>query len=59
MSIFNSGVNPFKKTKVVPIFYTITNDYAKYAAASINSLMKHTNSQSLATTKYGDEKLCD
>ncbi len=43
MSIFNSGVNPFKKTKVVPIFYTITNDYAKYAAASINSLMKHTN----------------
>ena len=43
MSIFNSGVNPFKKTKVVPIFYTITDDYAKYAAASINSLMKHAN----------------
>lgn len=41
MSIFNSGVNPFKKTNVVPVFYTITNDYAKYAAASINSLMRH------------------
>ncbi|MBO7132014.1 glycosyltransferase family 8 protein [Candidatus Saccharibacteria bacterium] len=45
MSIFNSGVNPLKKfrTKVVPVFYTITNDYAKYAAASINSLMKNAN----------------
>lgn len=43
MSIFNTGINPFKKTKVVPIFYTITNDYAKYMAASINSLMKHAN----------------
>ena len=41
MSIFNSGFNPFKKTKVVPVFYTITNDYAKYMAASINSLKKH------------------
>lgn len=41
MSIFNTGMNPFKKTKVVPIFYTITDDYAKYAAPSINSLMKH------------------
>lgn len=43
MSIFNTGINPFKKTKVVPVFYTITDDYAKYAAASINSLMKHAN----------------
>lgn len=43
MSIFNAGVNPFKKTKVVPVFYTITNDYAKYAAASIHSLMKKSN----------------
>ena len=41
MSIFNTGMNPFKKTKVVPIFYTITDDYAKYAAASIHSLMQH------------------
>lgn len=45
MSIFNTGVNPFKKTKVVPVFLTITDDYAKYAAAAINSLMKHTNPQ--------------
>ncbi len=43
MSIFNTGMNPFKKTKVVPVFITITDDYAKYAAACINSLMKHTN----------------
>ena len=41
MSIFNTGMNPFKKTKVVPIFYTITDDYAKYAAVSIHSLMQH------------------
>ena len=45
MSIFNAGINPFqiKNTKVVPVFYTITDDYAKYAAASINSVMKHAN----------------
>lgn len=43
MSIFNTGINPFKKTKVVPVFLTITDDYAKYAAATINSLMKHAN----------------
>lgn len=43
MSIFYTG-NPLNKlTKVVPIFYTINNAYAPYAAASINSLMKHTN----------------
>lgn len=45
MSIFSTGVNPFKKTKVVPVFLTITNDYAKYAAGAISSLMKHTNPQ--------------
>ena len=45
MSIFNAGINPFKikNTKVIPVFYTITDDYAKYAAASINSVMKHAN----------------
>lgn len=43
MSIFNTGINPLKKTKVVPVFLTITNDYAKYAAAAISSLMKHSN----------------
>lgn len=45
MSIFNTGINllKVKETKVVPVFYTITNDYAKYAAASINSVMKHAN----------------
>ena len=43
MSIFNTGVDLFRKTKVVPVFYTITDDYAKYAAASIHSIMKHAN----------------
>ena len=43
MSIFNTGVNLFRKTKAVPIFYAITDDYAKYAAASIHSIMKHAN----------------
>jgi len=43
LSIFDTGINPFKKTKAVPVFITITDDYAKYAAAAINSLMRHTN----------------
>lgn len=45
MSIFNTGINPLKirKTKVVPVFLTITDDYAKYAAACVNSLMRHAN----------------
>lgn len=43
MSIFHTGINPFKKTKVVPVFLTITSDYAKYAAAAISSLMRHSD----------------
>ncbi|MBR3328926.1 glycosyltransferase family 8 protein [Candidatus Saccharibacteria bacterium] len=43
MSIFNTGINPINKFKVVPIFLTINNAYAPYAAAAINSLMQHTN----------------
>jgi lipopolysaccharide biosynthesis glycosyltransferase len=43
MSIFNTGKSFFKQTKVVPVFYTITDDYAKYAAASISSLMRNSN----------------
>ncbi len=43
MSIFYTGMSPFKKTKVVPVFLTITDDYAKYAAAAIHSLMKKSN----------------
>ena len=43
MSIFNTGVAPFKKFKVVPIFLAITDDYAKYAAGTISSLTKHAN----------------
>ncbi len=38
MSIFSTG-NPLDKfTKVVPVFLTINNDYAPYAAATIHSL---------------------
>lgn len=38
MSIFSTG-NPLDKfTKVVPVFLTINNDYAPYAAAAIHSL---------------------
>ena len=43
MSIFNTGKSFFKKTKVVPVFVTITNDYAKYVAAAISSLMRHSD----------------
>jgi len=43
MSIFNTG-KPFNRfTKVVPVFLTINNAYAPYAAAAIHSLTKHTN----------------
>ena len=41
MSIFHTGVVPFKKmTRVVPVFLTISNDYAPYAAVAIKSLMQ-------------------
>ena len=43
MSIFNTG-SPIKKhVKVVPVFLTINNAYAPYAAAAIHSLAKHVN----------------
>ena len=38
MSIFSTGLNPIKNSKVVPIFLTINNQYAPYAAAVIHSL---------------------
>lgn len=41
MSIFATG-NPINKfTKVVPVFITINNAYAPYAAATIHSLTQH------------------
>ncbi|MBO4812665.1 glycosyltransferase family 8 protein [Candidatus Saccharibacteria bacterium] len=43
MSIFNTGINPINKFKAVPIFLTINSAYAPYAAASIHSLMQHTD----------------
>lgn len=43
MSIFNTGINPFKTTKVIPVFLTITDDYAKYAAVCIRSLTRYAN----------------
>lgn len=43
MSIFRTGVPLDKYTKVVPVFVTINNDYAPYAAAAIHSLFQHSN----------------
>ena len=43
MSIFYTGINPVSKFKAVPIFLTINSAYAPYAAASIHSLMQHTD----------------
>lgn len=43
MSIFNTGLNPLNKMKVVPVFLTINSAYAPYAATAINSLMKKTD----------------
>ena len=42
MSIFSTGTPKIKK-EVVPIFITISNDYAPYAAAAIHSLFQHSN----------------
>lgn len=45
MSIFATGrpLNPL--TKVVPVFLTINNGYAPYAAAAIHSLEQHCNKE--------------
>lgn len=43
MSIFRTGLPLDRLTKVVPVFITINNDYAPYAAAAIHSLMQHSN----------------
>lgn len=43
MSIFSTGTPLNKLVKVVPIFITINNDYAPYAAAAIHSLFQHSN----------------
>lgn len=43
MSIFSTGTPLNKLVKVVPIFITINNDYAPYAAAAIHSLTQHAN----------------
>lgn len=43
MSIFNTGVDLLKKTKVIPVFLTITDNYAQYAAPCISSLTRHAN----------------
>ena len=43
MSIFSTGLPLDKYTKVVPVFLTINSNYAPYAAASIHSLIQHTD----------------
>ena len=43
MSIFDTGLNPLKNSKVVPVFLAINNEYVPYAAVAINSLAKNVN----------------
>ena len=43
MSIFSTGLPLNKHTHVVPIFLTINNDYAPYAAATIHSITQKCN----------------
>lgn len=43
MSIFNTGLNPLRNSKVVPVFLCINSAYAPYAATAINSLVQHVN----------------
>lgn len=43
MSIFSTGTPLNKLVKVVPVFITINNEYAPYAAAAIHSLTQHSN----------------
>ena len=43
MSIFSTGTPLNKLVKVVPVFITINNEYAPYAAAAIHSLTQHCN----------------
>lgn len=41
MSIFNTGKSLLSKNKVVPVFITISNDFAPYAACTIASIIEH------------------
>lgn len=43
MSIFNTGKSLLKRNKVIPVFITISNDYAPYAACTIASLIQHSD----------------
>ncbi len=45
MSIFSTGLPIGKHAKVVPVFLTINNAYAPYAAASIHSLTQKCNAK--------------
>ena len=41
MSIFDTGLNPLKNNKVIPVFLAINSAYAPYAATAIHSLTQH------------------
>lgn len=43
MSIFNTGKSLLNKSKVIPIFYAISDDYSPYVACSIASIIAHAN----------------
>lgn len=43
MSIFDTGLNPLNKMKVVPVFLAINSAYAPYAATAMRSITMHTD----------------
>lgn len=43
MSIFDTGLNPLRRGKVVPIFLAINNKYAPYAAVTMHALTRYLN----------------
>ena len=43
MSIFNTGKSLLRKTKPIPIFLTINDEFVPYAACTIASLIRHAN----------------
>ena len=67
MSIFNTGKSLIHKNRVIPVFLTISDDYAPYAACTIASLIKHSNTKKhyrvvilydkLSFRNYRDQKL--
>ena len=43
----------------VPVFYSISDDFTKYAAVSLNSLVKHASSDTDYTVYFLSQDLSD